>query len=44
MLLTIAFLCFAVQVMAWVVLPSSAGAASETEEAGAELACETVAA
>ena len=36
MLLTIAFLCFALQVVAWVLLPSSARAISEDE--GAELA------
>ena len=42
MLLTIAFLCFALQVVAWVLLPSSAQAISEDE--GAELAGEAVAA
>ncbi|MEA2575317.1 MAG: hypothetical protein QOH93_2615 [Chloroflexia bacterium] len=42
MLLTIAFLCFAIQVVAWVVLPSSARAASDEE--GTELAREAVAA
>ena len=42
MLLTIAFLCFALQVVAWVVLPSSARVASHDE--AAELAGEAVAA
>ena len=42
MLLAIAFLCFALQVAAWVVLPASARVASEDE--GPELAGEAVAA
>ncbi len=42
MLLTIAFLCFALQVVAWVVLPSSARVVSEDD--GTELAGEAVAA
>ena len=41
MLLTIAFLCFAVQVVAWVVLPSPARVAVEEET---EPAAEAVAA
>jgi hypothetical protein len=41
MLLTIAFLCFAVQVVAWVVLPSSARTVAEEET---ELAAEAAAA
>ncbi len=42
MLLTVAFLCFALQVVAWVVLPSSAPAAIMEEKV--ELAGEAAAA
>lgn len=42
MLLTIAFLCFALQVVAWVMLPSSAPVATAEEEL--ELVGEAVAA
>lgn len=42
MLLTVAFMCFAVQVLAWFVLPSSAGATSEEEQT--EMLAEPVAA